>query len=91
MNKECFLEIFRDVLDIYNENIIQKYENDIAKAYVNVCNLPNSIFESNLEDCIENRSKLMRVFADSIQIKYLYEQFAEVLAEELRQTGFIEE
>lgn len=72
-------------MDKYNKDIIQKYENDIAKAYVNVSNLPSSIFET----CIDSKSNLMRMFADSLQIKYLYEQLAIVLAEELYMAGYI--
>lgn len=90
MNRDDFINFFRDVLDTYNKDIIQKYENDIAKAYVNVNNLPNSIFESGLEECIDSRSSLMRIFADSLQVKYLYEQLAIVLAEELHMAGYIE-
>ena len=90
MNRDDFINFFRDVLDKYDKDIIQKYENDIAKAYINVGNLPDSIFESGIEECIDNKSSLMRIFADSLQVKYLYEQLAMVLAEELHMAGYIE-
>ena len=89
MNRDDFINFFCDVLDKYNKDIIQKYENDIAKAYVNVGNLPSSIFESGLEECIDSRSSLMRIFADSLQVKYLYKQLVIALAEELHMAGYI--
>lgn len=89
MNRDDFINFFRNILNKYDKDIIQKYENDIAKAYVNVGNLPSGIFESGLEECIDSRSSLMRIFADSLQVKYLYKQLVIVLAEELYMAGYI--
>ena len=90
IDREEFIELVRDTLDNHQEDIIKDYENDIARSYIYVNDLPEGIFECNTEN-INSKNELMRIFADSLQIKYLYIKFEEALAEEFKKAGYIKE